>query len=315
VSLLPFRIQDKNRQKWQKWIGDNQAFTLAEILVAMAVFALIILIIGQIFIGSSTAISQNNKSMSALDASQAVFQQIGLDISKILLRDDVDYSFAKVASGTTGNLAGNDSLSFYARTTGLTSTGSPATGTPRTLSVVKYQVAQNATTSMQELDYGAQQIDWDNSGSNPLVLTSVTQLLTTPNTLPAVTSFATLAPEVVRMEICFQLVNDPIATDSPPKLLTPTAPVYVSATSIPQPIRNLAGILVGIVVIDSQSRVLLPSGVDLKVAKLFPDAVANEDLLSLWTPDVTVAKLEGAGVPARAVQGIHVYQKYFPLPR
>ncbi len=69
MSLLPFRIQDKNRQKW---IGDKQAFTLAEILVAMAVFVLIVLIIGQIFNGSSNAISQNNKSMSALDASQAV---------------------------------------------------------------------------------------------------------------------------------------------------------------------------------------------------------------------------------------------------
>ena len=74
MSLLPFRIQDKNRQKWQARTRDKQAFTLAEILVAMAVFALIILIIGQIFTGSSTAISQNNKSMSALDASQAVFQ-------------------------------------------------------------------------------------------------------------------------------------------------------------------------------------------------------------------------------------------------
>ncbi len=124
------------------------------------------------------------------------------------------------------------------------------------------------------------------------------------------------------MEICFELVSDPNG-NSTPQLLTPTVPIYVAASPapalpkipIPSPIRNVAGILVGIVVIDPLSRALLPSGVDLKVAKLFPDAVANEDLLSLWTPDNTLAKLEGAGVPARAVQGIHVYQKYFPLPR
>jgi len=304
-------------------IGNRQAFTLVEILVAMAVFILIVLMVAQIFSGSSTAITQSNKSMSALDASQAVFQQIGLDIARMLIRDDVDYSFAKVASGTTGNLAGNDSFSFYSRTAGLASTGTPTAGTSRALSVVKYQVVQNTTTALQELDYGAQQIDWDNSGSNPLVTTSATQLLTTPNTLPVASSFATLAPEVIRMEICFQLVNDPNG-NNPPQLLTPTVPVYVAPyspvptspkISIPLPIRNLAGIFIGIVVIDPQSRRLLPSGADLKVAKLFPDAVANEDLLSLWTPNVTTAKLEGAGVPARAVAGVHVYQKYFPLPR
>jgi hypothetical protein len=38
------------------------------------------------------------------------------------------------------------------------------------------------------------------------------------------------------------------------------------------------------------------SDADLKVAQLFPDAAANEDLLSLWTPDNTPAKLEAAGV-------------------
>jgi prepilin-type N-terminal cleavage/methylation domain-containing protein len=304
---------------------DRLAFTLVEILVAMAVLALIIVMVSEIFTGSSAAISQNSESMGALDASQAVFQQMGSDISRMLLRDDVDYSFAK--TGTTGS-PGNDTLSFYARTTGLASSGSPPTGTPRPLSVVGYQVATNASTSNQELQYSALQIDWDNvsNPSNPLVFTSATQLLTPPNTLPLLStatpsSFTTLAPEVIRMEICFQLVNDPKG-NSPAQLLTPTAPVYVAASppptapaiAIPRPIRNLAGILVGIVVIDPKSRLILPPGTDLKVAQLFADAVANEDLLSLWTPDNTAAKLEGAGVPVKAVAGVHIYQKYFPLP-
>ena len=315
VSWSFLRTQDNEKRLGPKRGGNRKGFTLVEILVALVVFALIVLMVGQIFNGSSTAISQNNRTMNALDASQAVFQQIGLDVSRMLLRDDVDYSFVKAAVGSTGNLAGNDSLSFYARTTGLTATGAPPSGTPRALSVVKYAVTQNSSTSLYELDYGALQVDWDNSGSNPFTLTSATQLLTTPNTLPAVTSFTTLAPEVVRMEICFQLVNDPVATDNPPKLLTPTVPVYGSPTSVPLPIRNLAGFTVGIVVIDPQSRLLLGTGVDLKVAELFPDAAAGEDLLSLWTPDDTTVKLEGAGVPVRAVSGVHVYQKYFPLPR
>jgi hypothetical protein len=285
-------------------------------MVAVAVLALIVLIMNQMFSGSSAAISQNNEGMGALDASQAVFQQIGTDVSRMLLRDDVDYSFVKNATGS----AGNDTISFYARTTGLTSTGSTTTGSPRALSVVQYQVGTNANNK-QELDYGALQIDWDNSGSNPFVLTSATQLLTAPNTLPTVASFTTLAPEVIRMEVCFQLFNDPNG-NSPAQLLSISPPVYVAASpapaspkiAIPRPIRNVAGILVGIVVIDPKSRLILPAGADLKVAQLFTDAVANEDLLSLWTPNNTPAKLEGAGVPVKAVSGVHIYQKYFPLP-
>jgi prepilin-type N-terminal cleavage/methylation domain-containing protein len=305
---------------WRSWrIQDRRAFTLVEILVGVTVLALIVLMISQIFSGSSLAISQSSGTMGALDASQAVFQQLGSDVSRMFLRDDVDYSFTKIPSGTS---AGNDTLSFYARTTGLTYTGAPpSTASLRALSVVEYQVITNASSKL-ELDYGALQLDWDNSGSNPLVLTSATQLLAPPNTLPLVTSSTTLAPEVVRMEICFQLVSDPKG-NNPAQLLTPTVPVYVAASpvptspaiAIPNPIRNVAGILVGIVVIDPKSRLLLPTGADLKVAKLFPDAsIANQDLLSLWTPDDTAAKLEGAGVPAKAVSGVHIYQRYFPLP-
>jgi hypothetical protein len=180
--------------------------------------------------------------------------------------------------------------------------------------VVKYQVVSNAATGQLELDYGALQIDWDNGGSSPWVITSATQLLSTPNTLPAVASLTTLATEVIRMEVCFRLISDPVATHNPPKLLTATAPVYISSTQVPVPIRNVAGILVGLVVIDSKSRQLLAPGVDAKVAQLFPDAVDNEDLLSLWTPCNTEAKLAGAGVPMQAVSGVHIYQKYFPLP-
>lgn len=300
----------------------RQAFTLVEILVAMAVLSLIVLVVVQIFNTSSTAISQNSKNMNALDAAESVLQQIGLDTSRMILRNDVDYSFEKIAAGASGNLPGNDVLSFYARTPGLSATGVPSNDTPRPLSVVKYQVVQNAVTNLLELDYGALQIDWDNAGSNPLVLTSATQLLTTPNTLPAVASLTTIAPEVIRMEISFVLATDPVPTDSPPRLLTPVPPVYVAYSStqpqnpsaLPFPIQNVAGIMVGLVVIDPKSRLLLPPGADVKVAQLFPDAVANEDLLALWTPKNIPSQLSAAGVPPPAMAGIRVYQKYFPLP-
>ena len=292
-------------------IRSKQGFTLVELLVAMAVLSLIILVIAQIFNTSSIAISQNSKNMNALDSSEAMLQQVGLDVSRMLLRDDIDYSFVKVKN--TGTNPGNDFFSFYARTPGLSATGLPSSNAPRPLSVVQYQVVQNPTSHLLEMQYGALQIDWDNAGTSPFVLTSSTQLLSTPNTLPAVTTFTPLAPEVVRMELCFVLVNDPVQTDNPPKLLSATPPAYISASNVPYPIRNVAGILIGIVVIDPKSRALLPAGVDLKVAQLFPDAVADQDLLSLWAPLNMAAKLQAIGVPTKAVPGVRIYQKYFPL--
>ena len=152
--------------------------------------------------------------------------------------------------------------------------------------------------------------------SNPFVLTSATQTLTTPNTLPTVSSLTTIAPEVIRMEICFALVNDPeVPAVNPPKLLTNSPPVYISPSSVPYPIQNVAGIFVGLVVIDPKSRLLLPPGADIKVARLFTKAVANEDLLALWTPENAPAQLKTAGVPVAAMQGVRIYQKYFALLR
>ena len=301
-------------------LRNPRGFSLIELLVAITILAVIVVVVAQIFSASSSAISSSNKGVNALDASQAVFQQLDLDISRMVLRNDVDYAFVKSDAGGAGD-PGNDSISFYAEAPGLSEAGGGGTP-PRPLSVVAYQVVQDSLTELLELQYGALQIDWTSTGSHPFVPTSplsTSQLLTTldtpaPNTLPTVTSFVNLAPEVIRMEICFQLASDPVTSDSPPHLLTKTVPAYGSATSIPFPIHNLAGIFVGLVVIDPKSRLLLPKGADLKVAQLFPDAVDNQDILSLWTPYNTASNLEAAGVPPQAVEGIHVYQKYFPLP-
>ena len=319
-------------------IGNPKAFTLVEVLVSLGVLSLIVLMVAQILTGSTNAITQNNKTLDALNGGEVVFQQIGLDISRMLLRDDIDYNFIK-------NPGGNDVLSFYARTSGLSSTGSPVQGTPRPLSVVGYKVKTNSQNAL-EFDYGALQVDWTNpvtaSGSIPFATSAIlgatatqpgiqTQLFTRPNSLPDpdtspdVIPYTTLAPEVIRFEYCFVLKSGSNATPSQYLYAPTSASVLPNTASNPNStppalnplgsLENVAAIVVGIVVVDPKSRLILPSGTDAKVSALFPDAASNQDLLSLWTPIVNDSqKLQQAGVPLQAVAGIHVYQKYFPLP-
>ena len=319
-----------------------RAFTLIEVLVAIAILGLIVVLVAQIFNGSTAAISQNDKSMDALDAAQVVFQQVGLDISRMIQRDDVDYTFVKNAAGAAAHPAGNDVLSFYAQTSGLSSTGAPVNSSPRPLSVVGYKIRTNAN-GRQEFGYGALQVDWTHpaaAGTVAFVLSafsngSQTQLFTAPNTLPDpeaspdVIPYTTLAPEVIRFEYSFVLKTDPYHTAAPQIFFVPSpvnAPVNplpsltnLPTTAKPNPLVNLsnvAALVVGIVTIDPKSRLLLPTGTDLKVAKLFPDAIPSQDILSLWTPLVAnTASLQAQGVPAKALAGIHVYQKYFPLTK
>ncbi len=323
--------------------GSKAAFTLVEILVAITILAILTLVMAAIFGNTSTLVSQSNTTMGALDAGEAVLGQIGLDISRMVLRDDVDYDFTKQA--------GNDRLSFYARTSGFDTSGtftasfdSTSNSLPRPLSVVSYVMGVNpnpttpASTSPQ-LNYGALQIGWPTAGATAFTLSALASTSTLgvpatgvptqylyntspsssgPSDLPLPTSYTTLASEVIRFEYCFVLKTDPVASDNPPKLITWIVPPTVSGT--PPPIENIAGIIVAIVVVDPRSRVLFPTGADVTLAAKFPDAQnsatnpPSQDILAIWAPLLTPATLTSVNIPTRAIEGIHVYQRYFPFP-
>jgi hypothetical protein len=301
-----------------------------EILVAIVILALITLIMASIFGGTSALVSQSNTSMRSLDAGEAVLAQIGLDISRMVLRDDVDYGFTK--NGTDSGSGASDVLSFYARTTGFDSSGNSALN-PRPLSVVSYQVGTDpnpadASNPALQLNYGALQIDGSATGAVPFTPSALnssgvqTQYLNAALggdlPLPATASYATLAREVIRFDYCLMLKVDP-GNNTPPRLLTPDVPAGLNGAS---PIENIAGILVGIVVVDPRSRLFFPTspaGADANLSKLFlnPDAPTSgpiKDYLTLWTPLLTPAKLKSVGIPAQAIDGIHIYQRFYPFP-
>jgi hypothetical protein len=172
-----------------------------------------------------------------------------------------------------------------------------------------------------QLNYGAFQVDWTSSppiGATAFTLSALVSgaqkqyLVGGDLPLPAAANYTTLAAEVIRFEYCFVLKADPVATDAPSQLLTSTVPTGL--TNGAPPIENVAGIVVGIVVVDTRSRLLFPPGADVKLAQQFGDSVNNKDLLALWTPKLTPATLRSLGIPIQALTGIHIYQRYCPFP-
>jgi prepilin-type N-terminal cleavage/methylation domain-containing protein len=86
-------------------------FTLVELLVAIAVLAIILVAAGQILGTTASLTTVNNKHMDANDQARTVFDCMADDFSRMVRRRDVDYIFWK---NSTGDGTGpNDAMFFY----------------------------------------------------------------------------------------------------------------------------------------------------------------------------------------------------------
>jgi prepilin-type N-terminal cleavage/methylation domain-containing protein len=89
----------------------REGFTLVELMVAIAILALIVVAVAQIIGTASTVTAAGNKHIDANSQARAVFDRMATDFAQMVKRNDVDYIFYK-ASGTGG--AGlNDTMFFF----------------------------------------------------------------------------------------------------------------------------------------------------------------------------------------------------------
>src|ERR1035441_2337099 len=86
-------------------------FTLVELLVAIAVLAIILVAAATILSTTAALTTVTNKHMDANDQARMVFDRLGNDFARMVRRKDVDYIFWKnTPSTTTGT---NDTMYFY----------------------------------------------------------------------------------------------------------------------------------------------------------------------------------------------------------
>lgn len=115
----------------------RSGFTLIEILVAVAVLALLIAIIGQIVSTASKVTTISNKHIDANTQARTVFDRMATDFSRMVKRNDVDYIFFKANATTTGP---NDTMYFFSEGASYYNTSLFTSNLKNSVSVVGYRI-------------------------------------------------------------------------------------------------------------------------------------------------------------------------------
>jgi hypothetical protein len=144
--MKPFAIVNAGRT--------GNAFTLIELLISLAVTAMIILMVAQLM-NSATAVARTgNKHIDTDTQARAVLDRMALDFAKMLKRADIDY-YVKAPIGYKNPKAhgngqklktgeqGNDSIAFFSQVPGYY----PSTVSQSPVSLVAYRVNSGNTNS------------------------------------------------------------------------------------------------------------------------------------------------------------------------
>jgi len=91
----------------------HAGFTLVELLVTIAVLAIILVVAAKILSTTGTLTTVNNKHMDANDQARMVFDRMADDFASIVRRKDVDYLFWKNTPAATPTTGVNDVMYFY----------------------------------------------------------------------------------------------------------------------------------------------------------------------------------------------------------
>ena len=174
------------------------AFTLAELLVSVAVLTLLVLIAGRMVDSATTVATQGNKRMDTDSQVRLVFDRMAVDFSQMIRRSDVDY----YVKSNLDPEAGNDRIAIFSTVTGYY----PSTGSPSPISLVAYRInGDTASTSLNKLQRMGKGLVW--AGVSTTDKPIIYGLQAIYNNWPAATSNTTvdadyelIGPQVFRLE-------------------------------------------------------------------------------------------------------------------
>lgn len=175
-----------------------RAFSLIEVLVAAAVFAVLLLLFLQMTSGASELTGHSKRRMDSLVDARSALDRLGFDLDQRVRDPAVPLLVEKQA--------GSDALTFYA--------ASQAGGASRPVSSLSYRVKDHL------IQRGVQATAW--SGTNPVVF----QPSAIPK--PADPEFDSLTTAVFRMECSFLLKSTHTLSASPPASWDDLAAILVA---------------------------------------------------------------------------------------
>jgi prepilin-type N-terminal cleavage/methylation domain-containing protein len=283
-------------------------FTILELLVAVAILALMVVMFSSLLSSASSVTTLSNKHTEADAQARAVFDRMAIDFARMVKRPDVDY-FLK---SSTNLQTGQDQMAFYSEVAGYY----PSSGSQSPLSLVGYRINGAAglnQNKLQRLGYG---LLWNgvSSTNRPAVFLPLTIAATWPTAanLDADDKYELLGPQVFRFEYYYILRGQTLPDGTVlPSILSDTPwdtrmPGHVSADGL----RDVAAIGVAIAVIDPRSKVLVTDDQVETLAetmKDFSSDMKRGDLEAQWQTAVNAA----TGMPRASASSIRIYGRHF----
>jgi len=269
-----------------------RAFSILELIVAMALFAMVAIVAVSIVDGAMHMTKSSKLRMSADAASREAFDRMAADFSTQLQRKDLPDVVEK--------RTGNDRIFFHAQVDG-------ASG-DRGLSVVNYLVSDYPALADPDKNFGDRVLlrgvsgtDW--SGTESLVFDATNAAMAVDQG-----TLEVAAPEVFRLEVVFLMADGSLLASPPTPSVGTNANLLRSTNGVPSSQQVVAAI-VGIASLDSKARLLLPPNGMETLVELLPDGVSGtDDLLAQWK-----GALDGSDLPRPILNGVRFYQRYFSL--
>lgn len=267
-------------------------FTLLEIMVASAVLILLLAAVVSLVNSAALLTTLSNREISATSEARQALDRMGVDFSSAILRRDLPALVEKEP--------GNDAIYFY-------SAGDGYVG-DRGISVVGFFIEDD------RLHRGVTGTSWEAGGSNEIQMRFNVPLDDFDNQdIFNIMESEIMGRDIFRFELAFLMIDGEIRAE--PILLEENDegddfdPVETT-----NPLENVRAVIVGIAALDDRARRMMTGNI-ATLAGEFPDAVDNQDILSLWGDvlDDPSFYQASAGFPSQVKAAVRIYQRFYYL--
>ncbi|MEN3371320.1 MAG: hypothetical protein V7609_3463 [Verrucomicrobiota bacterium] len=309
-------------------LGRFRGFTLTEMLVSIAVLALLALLISQIMNSATAAMTRGRKGIDADAEARIIFDRMATDFTRMVRRNDIDFYGKDTTAGTNRPMNGNDQIAFYSDVRGYYTDSNPSpTATPtrnqrNPISLIGYTVSSDPSGRPQLVRL-AKGLTWEsNNGWQGISHLPIQIIFRWPNVFQFNTTssatyngmtdadFEVISDSVVRFEYCYLL--QPTSTAAATVSFVPYS-TAITGHSTADFCTDVAAIVVSLAILDPSSRVIVTDYSELISQTLFQDATAM-DTAAFWTTAINQpAFATTARIPKTAASAVRVYQRRFSL--
>jgi len=264
----------------------REGFTLIEVLVSVAVLALLSVLLLRLVTDTQSASRPALRQMGATAQAQVALDRLALDWAALVARPDVP---CQLADAGTNAIA----LDFFTRV--------PTSGSGRKISRVSYQMATGLSPGLKraskEADWGAAFMG-ESAGGVAMTFSDLPVGLQL-----AASDYDLLAPGTLRMAVRFLRRDTGGVTQNPP---TKNGTVDFD---------QLAGVLVTLVTLDDQTVKPLTAAERQSLSAAFPDVPDGTLPLSSWEAISSNPGNFPNDIPQSTTSSLRVFQRFFPLPQ